>query len=315
MTGTTLKERVAALAARQHGVVARRQLLELGVSGSAIDRRLKSGGLRRLHAGIYLLGPLEADRAPEMGAVLVGGPDAVLSHMNAMELWGMSRVEAPRPIHVTLPGYDRRERPGIVFHRVDQLAEDERDTIDAIPVTSPARTIVDLAGTLASRELERALAVAEREGLVTNEELAHLPDRYPRRHGIPVLRGLLRELTDRHFTRSEAERRCLTLLRTANLPRPHTNVSVGPYELDLFWPKEGVAVEVDGWEHHSSRGRFEADRRKDNWLRARGIEVIRLSWDQITRRSTATAVQVGQVLALARAGSRPGRDEDLHGGN
>lgn len=90
------------------------------------------------------------------------------------------------------------------------------------------------------------------------------------------------------------------MLRSGGLPRPHANVPVGPYELDLFWPDEGVAIEVDGRAHHSARQRFEGDRRKDNWLRVRGIEVIRLTWGQITRDPVRTAVQVGQILAVAR---------------
>lgn len=116
-----------------------------------------------------------------------------------------------------------------------------------------------------------------------------------------MLRALIRNPSGAAFTRSEAERQCLDLLRAAGLRSPHTNVSVGPYELDLFWADESVAIEIDGRAHHSSRARFEGDRRKDAWLRARGIEVIRLTWRQITREGIATAVQVGQTLALARA--------------
>jgi very-short-patch-repair endonuclease len=271
------------------------------MSTSAVGRGLTSGRFRHLYRGVYLVGPVEPDRALEMGAVLFGGPSAVLSHTSALRLWEMSQIDPPRPVHVTVPGSGRRRRPAVVFHRVEALAEDERGNLDGIPITTPARTIADVAGMLASRELEQAVAVGEREGLVTSKELAQLTERYPRRPGMPLLRAILRERNECHFTRSEAERRCLQLLRNAELPRPHTNVTVGPYELDLFWPEAGVAIEIDGWEHHSRRARFEADRRKDNWLRARGIDVIRLSWRQITHQATASAVQVGQALALAQA--------------
>lgn len=287
-------------AARQHGLVTRAELLELGVSPTAIGRRLKSGRLRSVHRGVYRVGPLEADRAAEMSAVLAGGSAAVLSHTSALRMWGMRRGEPPHPVHVSVPEGGRDRRPGIVFHRVQALADDERTVVDGIPITAPARTIVDAAGMVGRRDVELACARAEREGLITSEALAALPDRYAHRPGMAMLRAVLGEQTEPHLTRSEAERRCLDLLRAGGLPRPHANVAVGPYELDLFWPEEGVAIEVDGRKHHASRPRFEGDRRKDAWLRARGIQVIRLTWRQITRHATATAVQVGQALALAR---------------
>lgn len=302
-----LGEQIEVLAARQHGVVTRAQLLEIGLSGSAVGRRLKSGRLRPLHLGVYRLALLGSERTTEMAAVLAGGPGAVLSHASALHVWGLLRSELPRPVHVTVGGGGRSRRPGIVFHRTSSLAEDERSEVDRIPVTSPARTIVDAAAMLGTRELEQAMGAAEREGLVSERELGALPDRYAHRPGLPVLRALVGKRTEREFTRSEAERRCLELIRAGGLPIPHTNVSVGPYELDLLWPREGIAVEVDSWAYHSSRSRFEGDRRKDNWLRARGIEVIRVSWHHITRRATETAVLLGQSLVLARArAGRPG---------
>jgi predicted transcriptional regulator of viral defense system/very-short-patch-repair endonuclease len=297
----TLQQRIATLAARQHGVVTRAQLLEIGVSPAAVTRRLKSGRLRVLHRGVYVLGPFGPDRAIEMAAVLAGGSAAALSHTSALRLWDMLSTGARRPVHVSVPGTGRSGRPGIVFHRVAPLASDECTDVDGIRITAPGRTIVDVAGMLGSREVELALAAAEREGLIGGAELACLPDRYPRRPGMAMLRALLSEQTEPHFTRSEAERRCLDLLRAAALPRPHTNVAIGPYEVDLFWPDDNVAIEIDGRKYHSSRQRFEGDRRKDNWLRTRGIEVIRVTWRQIAHEGTATAVLVGQALALAHA--------------
>lgn len=317
------ERRIQDRAGRQHGIVTRRQLIEAGLSSAAVGRLLKAGRLRAVHRGVYLLGPMKPDRATEMAAVLAGGPSAVLSHTSAASLWGYgpdhparstdrertnglhrsgehrSSTTLPGPIHIIVPGSGRGQRPGIIVHRIMKLASDEHTLVDGIPVTSPSRTLVDLAGLLGSREVERAVAAAEREGLITSEELAQLPERYRRHAGIGVLRSLILEQSAPEFTRSEAERRCLDLLRTAELPVPHTNVPVGPYELDLFWPDAGVAVEVDGRAYHSSRRRFEGDRRKDAWLRARGITVVRLTWRQITRRPIATAVEVGQILARA----------------
>jgi len=296
-----LEERIAALAARQHGVVTRSQLFELGMSPSALGRALAAERLCPFHPGVYLVGRLKFARSPEMAAVLTGGSGAALSHASAIWAWNLLRRGPPRPIHVTTPGVGRRPKSGVVFHRTHALADDERTVVDGIPVTTPARTIVDSAGVLGRRELELAVATAEREGLIGGEELAALPDRYAGRAGMPLLRAVLADPTGPGFTRSEAERRCLDLLRDAGLPSPRVNVPLGPYELDIFWPQEKVAIEVDGHEHHSSRRRFEADRKKDNWLRVREIEVIRLTWRQITDKPTATVAIVAQTLALARA--------------
>ncbi len=300
---------IEALAARQHGVVSRAQLTKAGLSGASIGRRLASGQYRTLHAGVYQVGPLEGRRAVEMAAVLAGGPTAVLSHASALRVWGLLDAGPRRPVHVTVPGRWDRRRPGVVFHRTETLGDAERAVRDGVPITTPLRTLVDAAGVLGSREVGKALAAAEQTGLVTAADLAQLGERYRGRRGMTLLGTLIRPDGDRTFTRSEAEARCLALLRNAGLPRPHTNVPVGPFELDLFWPDANVAVEVDGWAFHGSRPRFENDRRKDAWLRGRGIEVVRLTWRQITREPVAAAVQVGQALALAQA-RRHGRTAD-----
>jgi very-short-patch-repair endonuclease len=300
-----LQERIRLLAAQQHGAVTQSQLLVLGLSRAAIGRRLQAGRLQPLHRGVYLVGPMISTRVREMAAVLAAGPEALISHVSAASLWRMGKAEPPSEVHLSVPGSGGSRRPGIRLHRVAPWLDDERAVVDGVPVTSPARTLLDLAGMVGLRELERAAAFAMREGLMDSRELARLPERYPRRPGLTMVRSLLRDLEGPSFTRSEAEERCLDLLLKARLPRPHSNVPCGPYELDLFWPDHSVAVEIDGHAHHSSRRRFEGDRRKDMWLRARGIQVIRLTWRQITQDAVASAVQVGQVLALARARQPP----------
>ncbi len=296
-----VEQRVRDVAASQHGVVTRNQLVRAGLSSAAIGRKVMRGQLQTRHRGVYQLGPLALPGASHMAAVLAGGPAATLSHLSAASLSGLRpRPDVPGPIHVSVPGAGRSRRPGIRFHRV-ALADDERTIVDGIPITAPGRTLVDIAGMLGRREIEHAVACAERERLIDHEQLAALPERYRSRPGIGLLREVTQRLAEPAFTRSEAENRCLEMLDAARIPRPHSNVPIGPYELDHFWPVEGIAIEIDGRAYHSARGRFEGDRRKDAWLRARGIEVIRLTWRQITREAMPTAVQIGQILALARA--------------
>lgn len=296
-----LEARIHRLAGEQHGVVTRKQLLAAGMSAAAIGRRMTAGRLRGLHAGVYLLGPVEPDRARAMAAVLAGGRDAVLSHTSAAGVWGIRPIDDDGPVHVSVPGRSLSRTSGILFHRVAPLRDDELARNDGIALTSPTRTLVDAAGLLGSREIELALASAERAGLVRGDEMRATLDRHPGRPGVGILRALVSQRAGPTLTRSEAERRGRSLVRQAGLPAPHTNVRIGPYELDMFWPEEGLAIEIDGHAYHASRARFEGDRQKDAWLRARGIEVIRLTWRQITRDPIRTAVQIGQVLALAGA--------------
>lgn len=296
--GRDVDARVADLAERQHGVVTRAQLLGLGLSPAAVGRRLRGGRLRSLHRGVYLAAPAPYSASQEMAAVLAGGPQALLSHGSAAAAWELVEENAG-PVEVMVPGESRRRRPGVRVHRTTGVQPDERAQWNGIPTTTPGRTVVDLAARVGSRELEGMLARGERQGLDVETEVKRLVERYRHRPGIGMLRALLGSRDRPVFTRSEAESRFLALLREAGLPKPQVNVSLGPYEIDFLWRGRGVAVEVDGFRFHSSRARFEGDRRKDAWLLARGIKVIRLSWRQLTDEGLATAVQVGQALGRA----------------
>ncbi len=299
-----LEDRVADVAARQHGLVTRGQLVTAGLSSSAVGRRLRAGRLRQIHRGVYRLGPLTAPFAAEMAAVLACGSESVVSHLSAAGIWVPAAAE-PRPrqpsrVEITTTSEKGRRRPGILVHHVARLDPDERTTWQQIPITTPARTLIDLAGVVGSRELEAALARAEREGLVAHGELLRHLERHPRRPGSGVLRALLEADGDPALSRSAAEEEFLALTIKARLPRPATNVRIGAYEVDFLWRTKGIAVEIDGFRYHSSRPRFEGDRRKDAWLLAHGITVVRLSWRQITEDALATAVQIALALHRAR---------------
>jgi len=194
----------------------------------------------------------------------------------------------------------RGRRPGIRGHRVGVLAEDERDLKEGIPTTAPARTLLDLASITGARELEQALARAEREGSTTPEALYALLARHQAHPGARALRALLGAAAGPALTRSEAEARFLALVREAGLPAPECNVRIGRHEVDFLWRALAVVVEVDGYRYHSSRLRFEGDRRKDADLVAGGLTVLHLSWRQITEEAMATAVRLGLALARAR---------------
>src|SRR4051794_34113200 len=201
---------MAALAARQHGVVNRAQLAELGLGRHVVARMLKRGRLHTIHRGVFAVGHRNVTSdGLRMAAVLAAGQGAVLSHRSAAALWGI-RESAPRQIEVTAPG--ERRRPGLTVHRA-RLPEDEITRHAGIPVTTPARTLLDLAALLDEQRLARAAERAEALRLGSPTSLADLVARYPRRPGTPKIRRLLEagrivETT----TRSRLERRFLTLL-------------------------------------------------------------------------------------------------------
>ena len=296
-----LEDRIAALARDQHGIVTRTQLLRLGFLRGAVQRRVKARRLRVLHRGIYLVGPIMPAKAREMAAVLACGPSAVLSHRSAAALWELvSPAPASSPVEVTVQGRLHRQRAGVHVRRARRLEQDERATLQGIPVTTPIRTLVDLAAILSGQDLERAVARAERTGRIDVPELADHLARYGGRPGIPTLRAVLDTSRGPALTRSEAEIRFLRLVRKARLPAPGANAHIGGYEIDFLWRPEGVAVEVDGYRYHASRASFEGDRRRATHLAALGISIIPVTWRQIVDDGMATMVQLAQALLRAQ---------------
>jgi very-short-patch-repair endonuclease len=292
---------VSEFASRQHGVVTRAQLLRAGLSPDVIDNRVKARWLRALHRGVYGVGPVTAPYAHEMAAVLACGEGAVLSHRSAAELWRLVPCPAhDRPVDVTVPAAGGRRRPGIRVHRVRYLQRDETTRVKSIPITTPTRTLVDLAAELTSSELQQAVAQAETRNLTSGRRLLALLARYPRRPGTPALRALLRSYDRPALTRSAAEDRFLALARRAQLPAPDVNVALGSYEVDFLWRDERLVVEVDGFAFHASRAKFEADRRRDAELAAQGFQVMRVTWRQIIDEPEAMLVRIAQALANAR---------------
>jgi very-short-patch-repair endonuclease len=200
-------------------------------------------------------------------------------------------------VHLTV---DRevRGRPGIELHYSPLSPQDIR-THQRIPITSPARTLLDLGATLPVDELERAAAEAWAKRLVRRSDLQAQVDRNPNRPGTPALRALLELERDPARTRSKAERRLLTLVRTAGLPEPETNAYIGPHEVDCLWRAEKLVVEFDSWSFHSSRKAFENDRRRDADLLARGYRVLRITWRRLIREPDAVIALLSRALGVS----------------
>lgn len=267
------------LAQAQHGVVTVAQLRRCGFSARQVERGVQRGELTRLHRGVYRSGPIALPYCPETAAVLAGGPRAVASHRSAPYLYGML-PRAEGPVHVTVPGRHRREHPGIVIHETSSLKPYEIRERHGIPVTSPTRTLIDLAATSTDDELDWAIAEAFALRLTNLPSLQRAARAYRGRRGVARLSDLLEGGGPRR-TRSNPERDLLTAIRAAELPEPETNVKLGKWEVDFLWREARLAVEVDAYSTHSSPWAFERDRRKDADLAAMGLSVQRFTAQRV----------------------------------
>lgn len=292
--------RIARLAGEQYGVVARRQLVDLGVHGRAIHARLARGLLIPLHRGIYAVGHQQLRQEGRwLAAVLAAGPDAVLSHRDAAALHGIRSMPERRKVTVSTPAHARRIEGAWLKVRRALTPEDVAVT-RGIPVTSPARTLVDLAPMLTPGQLQSTLGEADRRGLLDVAAVERALRRTKGRHGQghARLRAAL-EAHARHgavLARSELEERFLDLVIDAGLPRPLLNAPAAGFEVDALWPDRRVIVEMDGWAHHKERAAAARDRDKTNRLQAAGYRVFRFLHGDLVYRPAAVAETIRDAL-------------------
>jgi very-short-patch-repair endonuclease len=252
--------------------------------------------LHRVHRGIYLVGHTAApQRAREMAAVLVCGPGAVVSHRTAAGLWALLSPDEASAVDVTVVDSWGRDRPGVKVHRACRLERRDVRQLDGIPVTSPARTLLDLAVVVPPDAFERALAEAEARRLVRERDLTDVLSRNRGRRGAGVLRAFFVG-QEAVLQRSRAERRLLSLVRGAALPAPELNTRLGRFEVDFLWRAERLVVEVDGYALHGGRAAFERDRRRDAELQAEGLRVMRVTWRQLVGEPNAVIARLIRAL-------------------
>jgi very-short-patch-repair endonuclease len=229
-----------------------------------------------------------------MAAVLAAGSGAVLSYRSAAELWRI-RSSSRRRIEVSVPRR-RRSTARLELHEV-QMQPDEVTIEAGIPVTTPARTLFDLAAILSPQQLKAAFTEAEVRRLTSPTSLDALLTRYRGRRGTAALKRILEKHTHTAVPTSLLERRFLKLIETHNLPRPEINRLTGHGELDAIWPEQRLIVECDGFAFHGTREAFERDRAKDRALQAAGWRVVRITWRQLTDDPTTIARQLAALLA------------------
>lgn len=327
--------KIWALARSQHGVVTRTQLISCGVRPQAIKHRLARGRLHRTRwRGVYALGRPQLTRYGLLiAAVLACGKGAVLSHVSAAGLWELLARSRLAPIEVSVPATRNPRLAGIAVHRRAKLEPGDVTTLQGIPVTSPIRTLIDLArcvdpatgtrGGIVRRagvrgpapaitrdELEAAINAADRLDLV---DPATLEDALGDRAGEPGV-GVLHEVLDRRtfaLTDSALERRFLRLVREAGVPLPLTQQHVNGHRVDFYWPRLGLVVETDGLRYHRTPAQQAADRERDQAHAAAGLATLRFTHAQVARdreRVVATLRAVARRLARGSQADRAAGD-------
>jgi hypothetical protein len=278
--------RIGRLAERQHGVVALRQLQLLGLSKSAVSRRARGGRFHRIHRGVYAVGyPKLTGYGHWMAAVLACGPRAVLSHRSTAGLWGV-RPDNRRKSDVSVPSPSARTRQAIEIHRSVTLTADDVTTVEGIPCTTLARTLVDLGDVVDRRAVERAVEQAEVLRLFDLHDVQRAMERAGPRRGTGLLSSVLEDLNGPTLTASELEEAFLALCRAAALPTPEVNAWMtlsdgSPIKVDFLWRRERLAVETDGHAFHRTRQSRERDAKRDVLLRLAGFEPVRFTGRQV----------------------------------
>ena len=286
---------IGAMAARQHGVIARHQLKGLGLSDGAVENRVAGGRLHLLRRGVYAVGhPIISQEGQWLAGVLSVGETAVLSHRSAAALWEL--LPDAGLIHITAPGGDQRQR-GLRLHRSRCLQLKKRTRRHGIPVTTPAQTVFDLATSGEPvRLVRRAYEAAERQGILRLDHLAEMRIAGRGHRGLGIIDELLAETAPPPRLRSGLELDFLDFCREHGLPLPRCNVVVARIEVDTLWEDAKLIAELDSWGFHRSRRSFERDRERDARLLLVGYRVIRITRERLEGRPRIVAGELRKLL-------------------
>jgi hypothetical protein len=296
------RHRLAEIATRQHGVVSIRQLEHLNFGRSTVTDELTAGRLHRLHRGVYAVGHERLSWHGHCLAAVLANSPAVASHYSAAWLWGLLRNRPTGEFHVTGPNRRHRKAEFVVHHA--QLTSADRGLVEGIPVTSLARTQLDLAARCSRGQVEASLKRAEENDQLDLRALEAVLagcGNHPGRGTLSAAIDIYRP--DPTVTRSSLERSFRALAKRAGLPAPAMNFVVGGYELDAYWADERFAVELDLFETHGTRAAFESDRVRQEELMLIGVEMVRITGPRLRREPE---IVIERVRTLLEGRRRPG---------
>lgn len=289
--------RAAALAGGQRTIVSHEQLIDLGCGRAVIAHWVKRGRLHPVFRGVYSV--VDGDLPPlarEQAALLCCGERAFLSHHTAAGIWGLSRA-LPIEVEVSVVGRRCDSRPGILVHQISAIDRREVKRHEGLWVSTPARAVLEIAATGTTEELTYAIDEGLAHNRFTPRALNNMLERHRPCRGAARLGAILGDPTATARSRSRKEKKLLRLLRDARLPIPETNVPFGRFELDFFWPRERLAVELDTYPFHRGPAAFNRDREKDLVLRDARIELLRFTGDHLDDRPSMVLARIAGELA------------------
>lgn len=291
---------VVELATTQKALITRGQLVARGIRATTIDEWVAGGRLHALYPGVYsiVVGSLLPLGARELAAVYACGAGAVLSHRPAAEWWEL--IDGRRGFHLQVTVPDRRiDAPkGIYAHFSQLLRADECQIHNGIPVTSPARTVFDLASQAPTWELARAYEEGLIQGRFSRDSMIRMAMRHKGRRGITKIRALIDRDAPPSVTIREAHRRLLELIRASDLPHPRTEFVIDGRPADIVWEDAKLVVEMDGAAFHNTPSRIERDKLRDSKLAALGYLVVRVTWKELSERPAAVIARIASTYAL-----------------
>lgn len=291
------------LASGQLGMIARRQLKLHSLADNLIDDWLRGGYMLKVVPGVYTLGRAAEDEASLwMAGVLLGGPNAVLAGDSAASSWNISKPS--RKIEVVRSCGMRRtvscsppHQSWSISLRKAVLHEDDTEFKGPVPVMSPARLLMDLAGSAGSRDLRRRFIESGRQGLLTHRCLDAIKERsrdFSGSRELLVLAGNWDPSTGKIKSILEGEFKLMCAEQL--VPQPLTNQHIGPYEVDCLFKREKLVVELDGRQFHGDAFALEADSEKTRYLRSLGYRVLRFTWADVTGRPEWVAARIREAL-------------------
>ena len=261
---------------------------------------MNEGWLRRVFQGVYSVGRLEL--SPDgrcMAGALALAPGGFVSHASAAGFWGLIE-RRPVLVEVTVRGGTRRSRNGLTVHRSTNLTASETMIKRRIPVTRPARTVIDMAERASRHAVERLLDATDRLSLCPQADVLAAVQRHPGRRGAAKVNEILATHdVGSTATANDFEELFLAICDGHGIPRPVVNCRRGSIVPDFRWPEQELTVETDGWASHRTRLAFERDRERDIELQLEGWRVLRFTWRQLTERPEWVAAKVLAALGLA----------------
>jgi len=287
------------LARRQYGVVSIRQLRRIGYSHSSVRRAVVSGRLHRLHHGVFAVGHTNLSLDGRcLAAVLASGPHALLSHYSAGWLLGLIATR-PIPIHVTTP-VPRKRRDAVRIHHSRTLVDVDMTIERNIPVTSVARTALDLAAGVRFRSLRRLIRRSEELNVFDLTDFRSVLTRNQGHRGAAPLSRALAVYEPPRVTRSEFEREFVARAEQSGLPAFATNFNAAGYEIDVYWPELRFGVELDVYATHGAPEPFEEDRRRAEDLKLAGVELTRVTANRFESEPRKVMERVSRLLTQRR---------------